>query len=238
MKKFSFLLLAILCAALTVKAAHIRTVNGTMYFEVRLRRVTHKGLVFMHRDGIVTLTPDKLNRLDRKKYAEQIAEYNRKNADEDQRLFTVEVENLKKLPLDQRMVQGQEMLEKYRNRPFDLRELMAVVKDAEQKAYEKDMAEWRSLPPQLRLDTVEALEKKYAFNAAFVNDIQRAAGEAAREVFDEDVAQWRKMSLSARARHADVLLKKYAANDVFTNELKLEAKQEYQMTSNHLAVIR
>ena len=79
MKNFSFVLFAVLSAALTVNAAHIRTVNGQMYFEVRLRKVTHKGLVFMHRDGIVTLTPDKLNRLDRKKYAGQIYEYNRKN---------------------------------------------------------------------------------------------------------------------------------------------------------------
>ena len=73
--KIKGLVILLFAAAFSSEAADIRTVDGRIYNDVQFDRVGKKGLIFRHRCGIVTLSPEMLTPADRGRYSSQITEY-------------------------------------------------------------------------------------------------------------------------------------------------------------------
>ena len=68
-----FILLALSISSAT--ADIIMTVDRKVYYDVRIAKIDIWGMQIFHRDGIIRLTPAKLDRSSRIKYAAQVAEY-------------------------------------------------------------------------------------------------------------------------------------------------------------------
>ena len=76
MKKLLFAALLAALSIHTVSAEKLRTAGGEIYNDVKLKEVTHRGLVFIHSEGVITVKPDDLTGRDKVRFKEQIELHN------------------------------------------------------------------------------------------------------------------------------------------------------------------
>ena len=138
------LLLAALFAALsihTVSAEKLRTADGEIYNDVKLKEVSHRGLVFIHSEGVITIKPDALTGRDKERFKAQIELHKKEIINEKKRVaaekkriadekkqarteaakkqqqldkrFSADVARIKKLPIQRRYEECRKLNRKY-----------------------------------------------------------------------------------------------------------------------------
>lgn len=240
MKNFCPLLLGAAMSFGAVFAAQLRTVDGKIYRDVQFSRVNEKGLVFMHSNGMITLKPDKLNRLDRKKYAMQISEYEDfaggKRA-KTQKEFDSKVAALKNMAFAPRLLKLAELKRFYSTRYFTWAKLkFDKWEQAVSDAYEQFEKESSSMNIGNALYYARRCQAEYknfdAFADKFTALLDVLSADAI-EKFPQQVNGLKSMNAEQKLKQAEILLKSYETLPVDFDELRriaVEAQGEIDIT--------